>query len=632
MDLLTLFSFLFFTGLVALGTWLLTRRRLADDSAGYFLAGRTLTGGYIAGSLLMTNLSTEQLVGLNGSAFTDGLSVMAWEVIAAFSLVVMALVFLPRFLRSGIATVPEFLEERYDARARTITTLIFIAAYAIIVLPMILYTGASALMDILNVRELTGIADRTTNLWIVVWLVGIVGSIYAIFGGLRAVAVSDTLNGFLLLAGGVLIAWLALREVNADGPLAALRELRDAEPDRFNSLGGPKQQVPFPTLFTGVLLINLFYWCTNQQIIQRTFGATNLAEGQKGVLIAGLFKILAPLILVLPGIVALHLYGRVVVDGQRVPVKAVTDEEWAVVGTSGDEEVILLGGEAADALRVATPEAARAKVGQTVTFGKKELAVEKVVGSHVAIVEDPAGGNRYLEGVEVNSLVGRFKADRAFPVLVRNILPSPLAGFFAAVIVGAVLSSFNSVLNSSATLYSLGVYKGIVRPDATDAQVVASGRAFGWVVAVLSMIGAPFLAGQTSIFAYLQTMNGLYFIPIFAVVVVGFWTRRVPAVAASVALVAGVTLIALGYFVPPLAEQVAKVGNFHFLAMVFAGLILLMLLIGLVAPRPTPWEQRDARVVDLTPWRLAVPVGVGMVLLVVAIYVTLADPKAAGWW
>ena len=137
---MTIITFLFFTALVGVLTWFLTRRDDHGTSTGYFLAGRTLTGGFIAGSLLLTNLSTEQLVGLNGAAFTDGVTVMAWEVIAGASLVLMALYFLPKYLRSGIATIPQFLELRYNGTTRSITSFIFILAYALILLPIILYS------------------------------------------------------------------------------------------------------------------------------------------------------------------------------------------------------------------------------------------------------------------------------------------------------------------------------------------------------------------------------------------------------------------------------------------------------------------------------------------------------------
>ena len=141
----TIITFILFTGMVAVLTWLITRGKGTDTGEGFFLAGRSLTGVFIAGSLLLTNLSTEQLIGLNAGAFTEGLSVMAWEVIAGFSLVILALVFLPRYLKSGIATIPQFLEERYGSAVRTSATIIFIVAYMLILLPFVLYLGARGL-------------------------------------------------------------------------------------------------------------------------------------------------------------------------------------------------------------------------------------------------------------------------------------------------------------------------------------------------------------------------------------------------------------------------------------------------------------------------------------------------------
>lgn len=539
--LITVFSFVFFTALVGVITVILTRGDQHGTSTGYFLAGRTLTGGYIAGSLMLTNLSTEQLVGLNGAAYKDGICVMAWEVVAGMSLVIMALFFLPRYLKSGIATIPEFLEKRFDEGTRSITSFIFIIAYAGILLPIILYTGATGMIGILDLRNMLGLGDVATVmgintdtflLWVVVWLIGIIGSIYAIFGGLRTVAVSDTLNGFGLLLGGALIVWYGLLAIN-DNPLTAIETLKEAEPQKFNSIGGPDSSVPFSTLFTGVLLLNLFYWTTNQQIIQRTFGASSLKEGQKGVLLAGFLKILAPLILVLPGIIAYHLFH------------------------------------------------------ETLPMDDK---------------------------------------DQAYGKLVQQVLPAHFAGFFAAAIMGAILSSFNSALNSTATLFSLGVYQHLIRPTASEKEVIDSGKWFGTAIALTSMTVAPLLAGQDSIFGYLQKMNGLYFIPIFAVLLVGLITKRVPAIAANIALVVGFVAIALGYFVPALADLLAgPFREFHFLGVVFASLIGMMLIIGAIKPLATPYVQQESGAVDMTSWPLAWPVGIGLVLTVLAIYAYFAD-------
>lgn len=530
MHALTLLSFLFFTGLVALITWAVTRRDDHRSTRSYFLAGRSLTFPFIAGSLLMTNLSTEQMVGLNGAAFTDGLSVMAWEVVAVIALVALALFFLPRFLRSGIATVPQLLKIRFDGTTQLICNVIFLVAYAVILLPIILYSGAVGLQGMLDLSGLTGIESDTTLLWLAVWIVGLMGSIYALFGGLRTVAVSDTLNGIGLLIGGFMIVYFGLQAVSdGGGVLAGWETLKQSNPEKLNSIGGENQQVPFATLFTGVLLINLFYWTTNQQIIQRTFAAKNLAEGQKGVLLTGLFKLLGPLYLVLPGIIAFHLYADT--------------------------------------------------------------------------------------GI---------RADEAYGHLVFNVLPPYLTGFFAAVMVGAILSSFNSALNSTTTLFSLGLYKEVFNKQASEAQVVRVGKIFGWVMAIASMIIAPMLAGQESLFGYLQKMNAMYFIPILAVVLVGLLTKRVPPIAAKIALVAGCLIIGIVYFVPPFTGLLDVLNDFHFVALVFVLLVAMMLVFGQLMPRATDWVHEDSGKVDLTPWKGAIPAGIVLVLLVIAIYIAFA--------
>lgn len=627
--MLTFFSFIFCTALVGLLTWLLTRHDNHKSSSGYFLAGRSLTGGFIAGSLLLTNLSTEQLVGLNGAAYADGICVMAWEVIAAVSLVILGLFYLPRYLKSGIATVPQFLEKRFDDGTRAITTLIFLVAYAGILLPIILYTGAKGMTEILDMDALTGIQDEFTLITLTVWLIGVIGSIYAIWGGLRSVAVSDTLNGFGLLVGGVLIAYFGLLAVNPAGPVAGLETLRSAAPEKFNSIGGSDQSVPFGTLFTGVLLLNLFYWTTNQQIIQRTFGAKNLAEGQKGVLVAGIFKVLAPLILVLPGMIAFFMYGRVNVEGEFVPVKDKTTELVALVLRSEDDQKILHGKELLGLLKVESVEAASAMEVTTVTDpAGKVWQVERKLGPGVVIIADEDGENRYLENLdkaELARIIPPREKDKSYGRLVQQVLPPWLNGFFAAAVIGAILSSFNSALNSTATLFSLGAYKTMLHRNATDLQVIRAGKIFGIVIAIISMLAAPLLLGQESIFGYLQKMNAIYFIPIFSVMLVGQLSKTVPAIAAKIGLVASFVAICVGYFYQPVAVIVRQIHEFHFIGLIFLGTVLLMLLIGKLKPRETPWVQEYSGDVDLTPWPWAKPIGFGLILFVLAIYIYFAD-------
>ena len=542
---MTIVSFILFLAFAGALTWFIVRKQDVGSNTGFFLAGRSLTYPLIAASLLLTNLSTEQMVGLNGSAFRQGLCVMAWEVVAVVSLVAMAWFFLPKFLKSGVTTVPEYLELRYGKSTGTIANAIFLFFYVFLLLPLILYTGAVALKQILDFQTLLPGLSDTAILWIAIWLIGLMGCAYSLFGGLRTCAVLDTINGIGLLIGGFMIVFFALSKVSAinGGELSlmqSLSEVKNAHADMFNTFGRPKSEVPFGTLFTGVLIINMFYWCTNQQIIQRTFGAKGLAEGQKGVLLCGLLKLLGPLYLVLPGMIAFYFACKGLLD------------------------------------------------------------------------------------LDMNS------SALAYGKLVTFVLPNWLAGFFGAVLIGAVLSSFNGALNSSCTLFSIGFYKGLINPQAEDRKVVRSGRIFGLIIAVLCMCGAPLLANTSSIFDYLQKTNGIYNIPLFAIIVVGMLTKFVPKMAANVALFVGVVLIAFLTFGDPATVQKVTGGMniYHVDTIVFLILVAIMGIWSFVAPRKEAFVQQDAKAVDMTPWKFSWVAGGLLLVLVALIYASFADFSA----
>lgn len=541
MAVISILSFVLFTALVAVGTWWFVRKQESSSQDGFFLAGRSLAFPVIAGSLLLTNLSTEQMVGLNGSAFKEGMSVMAWEVVAVIALVLMALWFLPKFLKAGITTVPEYLQYRFNETTGTICNVIFLLSYMLILLPIILYTGARGMIDILDLGAILGITNEIALLYLIVIVVALIGACYAIFGGLNSCAVSDTLNGIGLLIGGLMISWFAFSALG-DGDFSAGWTTFFAEDNtRLNSIGAHDAEAPFLGLFSGVLLINIFYWCTNQQIIQRTLGAKSLAEGQKGVLLTGALKLLGPVYLVIPGMIAAMLF------------------------MSGDLSI------------------------------------------------------------PINPDTGLAASDKAYGALVNAVLPAPLKGFFAAVLLGAILSSFNSALNSTCTLFSLDIYKKKINPAADDRKVVRVGQIFGWIISVASIAVAPLLAQAGSIFNYLQSMNAIYFIPILAVVIMAMTTRKVPAIAANIALLEGVGLIAVGYFVPPVNSWVNVIGQYHFVAIVFVALIAMMLIWGKVKPQAVPFEEKDAKVTDLTPWKYSVPAAAALVVVIVLIYAAFAD-------
>lgn len=526
MDLFNILAFVGFTALVGILSYFWTRGTDEEHSEGYFLGGRSLTAPVICGSLLLTNLSTEQIVGLTGQAYSEGILVMAWETLAAIAMVVTALVLLPRYLRSGVSTIPGFLEERYDAQTKTITSLLFLSGYVIVLLPIVLYSGALALSTMFDVPALLGVGD-TAALWLTVWAIGIVGSIYAIFGGLKAVAVSDTINAVGLFTGGLLIPVFGLMAIGGGSVIDGITTLYTSNPEKFEAIGGQDSSIPFATIFTGMMLVQLFYWGTNQAIIQRALGAKDLREGQKGLLYAGVLKILGPIIVVLPGIIAFQLFA-------------------------GELEV----------------------------------------------------------------------ADEAYPRLVNEVLPFPLRGFFAAVLFGAILSSFNSALNSSVTLFGVDIYRQYFRPGASDTQTVSAGKWFGALLAIASMTIAPFIANAPQgLFGYLQEVNGAYSIPILTIILVGIFTRRVPPLAAKIGLASGVGLYILSQFV--IKPMVGADGYPHFLhvmATLFVLNVAIMLWIGRTRPMAAAYVPRESHAVDMTPWALARPMGAIIVAVVVSTY------------
>ena len=524
-------TFLGFTILVAVIAYLKTRNTDESSSDGYFLGGRSLTGIVIAGSLLLTNLSTEQIVGLNGAAFKEGILVMAWETLAALAMVITAVFLLPRYLKGGITTVPQFLERRYDKMTKTIISGLFLTGYAVILLPIVLYSGALAINSMFNVPELLGVS-KNTALWITVWGVGIIGSIYAIFGGLKAVAVSDLINAIGLLIGGLMIPFFGLMAIG-DGSISdGATALMNSSPEKFNSIGGHDSSIPFATIFTGMMLVQLFYWGTNQAIIQRALGAKDLKEGQKGLLLASFIKILGPLIVVLPGIIAFHMFGTT--------------------------------------------------------------------------LENP---------------------DEAYPMLVTKVLPDYLVGFFAAVLFGAILSSFNSALNSSVTLFGIDIYQTYIKKDAKEMEVVWAGKKFGIVLALVSMFIAPLLIyASDGLFGYLQEANGIYSIPILTIIVVGYLTKYVPAFAAKVGVISGSVLYIISQFIVKPAVGEENYPHFlHVMAILFVLNIIIMLIIGKLRPREVAYEQEYTKQVDITPWKYLKVVGIAVCVIVIGVYVYFAQ-------
>jgi SSS family solute:Na+ symporter len=520
MHLWTLITFLLFTILVAVASWAKTRNHDLTSSTGYFLGGRSLSGIFIAGSLLLTNLSAEQLTGLNANGYSSGLASMSWEITSGVPLVIMSLIFLPLYLKGGFTTVPEFLEKRYDRNTRNIVTALFLISLTIVTIPTVLYAGS---LTITSLFDLSGIlhVSEFMALTIVIVLIAIIGSLYAIIGGLKAVAVSDTLNGVGLLIGGLLIPILGFLKLGNGNFLHGVNTLITVHPEKMNAVSNTGA-TPFTAIFTGVILVNLFYWCTNQEIVQRAFAAKDLKEGQKGVLYAGIIKIFVPIILVIPGIIAFHLYGTK--------------------------------------------------------------------------IEKP---------------------DFAYAYLVSHILPAPLLGLFGAVLFGAVLSAFNGALNAASTMFSLNIYKPLINPNVEDGKLVKIGRIFGICIVILGIFIAPNIAkAPDGLYVFMKSVMGYFNIPTLVVVLMGFATKRVPAIGAKISIAFFMVAYSLYKFVLPI-----HLNYLYVYGILFVCCLIIMGITRIIAPRKEEYILKDKKLVDLTPWRFAPSLSSVIVTTIVYIYV-----------
>ncbi|MFR4972550.1 MAG: solute:sodium symporter family transporter [Butyricicoccus pullicaecorum] len=479
----TAVTFVAFTALVAIISWWKTRGDNLDTQDGYYLAGRGLTGPVIAGSLLMTNLSAEQLVGNNGQAVRIGMSPMGWEVTSAIALVILAFVLMPKYLKTGLTTVPEFFEQRYDAGTRRLVSFIVLLSYIIIMLPNVLYAGAQVFVNIFGIDQVFvtqfGMDAGSARFWAIAAIcvaTAFAGSIYAIFGGLKAIAVSDSINGLGLIVGGLLVpifGLIALGAAHGGGFKEGLDAFLSTDKTLLNAIDAPnlnEPYLPWPLLFTGLLVNNMYFWATNQSIIQRTFGAKNLKEAQKGAVLAGFFKILTPLIIVVPGVIARLLYTEVT--------------DW---------------------------------------------------------------GN----------------GDTAYPMLVADVMPKWLLGFFAAVMFGAILSSFNSILNSASTIYALDIHRPMFNPNATDAHMVKVGQNFGTIVAIISTVMSPFFMYMGGITTTVNSAFAAFNTPLFVCLLCGFFWKKVPSIAAKIVIPIHVVLYFLLQFY--LRYQIPFLENTHYL-------------------------------------------------------------------
>ena len=532
-------SFLFFTVMVAVISAWKTRDDKLDTAEGYFLAGRGLPGIVIAGSLLLTNLSAEQLVGTNGQGWASNMSPIGWEVGALFTLFALALWFLPTYLKMGTTTIPQLMEARFGRGTKLMFSFVIVVMYSILNLPVILYSGAVVFENIFDISGIFGIG-KFQAVAILCVVIGIIGGCYAIFDGLKAVAVSDTINGIGLIIGGLMIPFLALallgHETTGGGLVEGVKYLVQTEPEKLNawaSWDAAEPALPWPLIFTGMFFNNLYWWCTNQSFVQRALAAKSLKEGQKGAIYCGFLKTIGFFYLVLPGVIAYHLPS--------------IQDKLAAAGSSA--------------------------------------------------------------------------IDFAYPALVSAVVPKPVMGFFAAVLFGAILSSFNSVLNSASTMFTLDLYRTAINPKASDMQCVKVGKIYGTCAGAVAICVAPFVMFAQGITTFLNSMSQFVSLPILFTVLGALIFRKAPKYAPKV--ITAVHVIAYGAFMilkPCYPTSGEPIHYLYAIAVLFVVEFAIMWYLNKYRGTEE-YVPADVGAVDLTPWKYRHIVCIIGIILAIGIYI-----------
>ena len=426
----------------------------------YFLAGGSLKWYFVAGSITLTNLSTDQLVGMNGNQ----MALLAWwELAAVAGLCMLCFIFIPIYYKYNCTTTTELLEIRYkNKHIRALVSLLFLLGNIFIFLPAILYGGSLFIQSMFNVD---------INLYVLAILFAGFGAAYSIFGGLRAVAISDTFSGVLLLGLAITVTLIALNTINFD--------LSGIPKERLTLIGTPDSDIPFSTLFTGMVFIQMFYWSTNQTITQRAMASPSVKEAQKGILAAAIIRMLiVPPIIVIPGIVAYKLYGDI--------------------------------------------------------------------------------------------------GDAAYGTLVGDLLPGFLSGAFAAAIVAAVLTTFNSILNASAALWVCDIHKTYIskNPNVKKLSLWVS-----IIMVIMAFMMIPiFNNPEQSIINTVQRLYGLLSMPILAAFIVGLLFKNIDARSVIISVIFGV--IFYYWMLLPLAENASletQNVKFHYIHLMAINLLAMII-------------------------------------------------------
>ncbi|MHC4693897.1 MAG: sodium:solute symporter family transporter [Planctomycetota bacterium] len=512
------------------------KSRKEKTSEDYFLASRGLKWWLIGLSIVAANISTEQFVGMAGQgAGSIGLAVSNWQLVGSIGIVVIAFTLLPRFLKAGIYTMPEYLEYRYNSTARALMALTTVVIYVAVLLTAVLYSGG------LTLRTIFGLSMRQG-----VWLIGLIAAVYTVWGGLKAVAWADLFQGLALLIGGIIIFFLGLHACGGWGQFSATNA------DKLHMiLPADHGGLPWTGVLSGMWIVIIYYCGLNQFIVQRNLAAKTLRDGQLGVIFAGALWLIVPFAIVMPGLMASGLYkADMAVEADEETNAESLDHYEQLKGNNG--ELVIYKGD--DDWKQRFPEKA------------KELE------NYNATVEQTA--ENLGRKTEVKNLIG-YKHDAAFPLLIRNLVPDGLRGFMFAAIAGAVISSLASMLNSASTIFTMDVYNRMFDRNASQKRLLLLGRVTTLAFVVAGCLLAPRLDNPKfgGVFQYIQQFQGYIWPGVVAAFLFGMIVPKAPSATGIVALIFGPIIYGLFQ---------AFAGKVHFLIQVAITFLLLLIIMGLI--------------------------------------------------
>jgi len=420
-------------------------KKTAED---YFLAGKSLPFWAIGASLIAANISAEQFIGMSGSGFAIGLAIASYEWMGAITLILVARYFLPIFIRQGLFTIPEFIEKRFNTNLKTILAVFWISLFIFVNLTSVLFLGAKALDTIM------GTGDGSMIFPLIIGL-ALFAAAYSIWGGLSAVAWTDVIQVVLLVIGGLITTLIALNRITPDGGIyEGMNHLYRVAGDKFHMIlsRDHPEYMNLPgigVIIGGMWVANLYYFGFNQYIIQRALAAKSLREAQKGLAFAAFLKLLLPVLVVVPGIIAYVLFTQ--------------PEGTSVIGGVSD------------------------------AFTRAD---------------------------------GSINYDVSYPWLVKTFIPTGLKGLVVAALTAAIVSSLASMLNSTATIFTMDIYKPFFAKAKEGNNLVGVGRISVLAALAIAVVVAPALDTMPQMFQYIQEYTGVVSPGILAVFLMGlFWKK-----------------------------------------------------------------------------------------------------------